>query len=72
VKNMPFVQINIIKGRSPQMKEELIKEVTNTVSNVLDAPIENVRVLINEMEPEHWGIAGVSVKKRQENSQGIE
>ncbi|MFC3884006.1 2-hydroxymuconate tautomerase [Bacillus songklensis] len=69
VKNMPFVQINIIKGRSPQMKEELIKEVTNTISNVLDAPVENVRILINEMEPEHWGIAGISVKKRQEHSQ---
>jgi 4-oxalocrotonate tautomerase len=66
---MPLIQINIIKGRSPQMKEALIKEVTNTVSRVLDAPIEKVRVLINEMEPEHWGIAGVSVKKRQEKLQ---
>ncbi|WP_409362516.1 2-hydroxymuconate tautomerase [Aneurinibacillus migulanus] len=69
VKFMPFIQINIIKGRSPEMQEKLIKEVTNTVSDVLEAPIESVRVFINEMEPAHWGIAGVSVKKRRENSQ---
>ncbi|HHY72354.1 MAG TPA: 4-oxalocrotonate tautomerase [Bacillus bacterium] len=62
---MPLIQINIIEGRSPEMKEELIKEVTKTVSRTLDAPIETVRVLINEMPPEHWGIAGESVKKKR-------
>ncbi|MBN6185380.1 2-hydroxymuconate tautomerase family protein [Aneurinibacillus sp. BA2021] len=66
---MPFIQVNIIKGRSAEKKERLIQEVTKTVSDVLEAPVESVRVLINEMEPEHWGIAGVSVKKRKENSQ---
>lgn len=66
---MPFIQINIIKGRSAEKKERLIEEVTNTVSDVLEAPVESVRVMINEMEPEHWGIAGVSAKKRKENSQ---
>lgn len=62
---MPLIQIHIIEGRSPEKKEELIKEVTKTVAATLEAPIESVRVLINEMPPEHWGIAGESVKKQR-------
>jgi 4-oxalocrotonate tautomerase len=63
---MPFIQINILKGRSPEKKEKLISEVTNIVANVLEAPVQSVRIMINELEPEHWGIAGESVKKRNE------
>ncbi|MDZ7817194.1 MAG: tautomerase family protein [Aliarcobacter sp.] len=29
----------------------------------LDAPLENLRVIINEMPKQHYGIAGKSVKK---------
>ncbi len=63
---MPFIQINLLKGRSSEKKERLIKEVTHTVSEVLDAPPETIRILINEVEPEHYGIAGESVKTRRE------
>jgi 4-oxalocrotonate tautomerase len=62
---MPFIQINILEGRAPEKKERLIREVTDLVANVLDAPVENVRVLIQEVSAEHWGIAGESVKKRR-------
>lgn len=65
---MPFIQINILEGRSPEKKERLIHDVTELVSEVLEAPKESVRVMINEMQAEHWGIAGESVKKRRENS----
>ncbi|MDR7238065.1 tautomerase family protein [Neobacillus drentensis] len=65
---MPFIQINILKGRSPEKKERLIREVSDLVSEVLESPVQNVRVMINEVEPEHWGIAGDSVKKRNEVS----
>ncbi|TDL65103.1 2-hydroxymuconate tautomerase [Neobacillus sp. YX16] len=65
---MPFIQVNMLKGRSPEKKEQLIREVTDVVSAVLDAPVQSVRIMINELEPEHWGIAGESVKKRNEVS----
>lgn len=61
---MPLIQINIVEGRPPEKKERLIREVSDLVANVLEAPVENVRVMIQEMSPEHWGIAGDSVKKR--------
>ncbi len=67
---MPFIQINILEGRTPEKKERLIREVTDLVSDVLEAPKESVRVMIQEIQPEHWGIAGESVKKRRENQNG--
>lgn len=65
---MPFIQINILEGRTPEKKERLICEVSDLVSEVLEAPIESVRVMINEMPAEHWGIAGESVAKRRRES----
>jgi 4-oxalocrotonate tautomerase len=64
---MPFIQVYLLEGRSAEKKEKLIFELTETASKVLDAPKETVRVMIQEMPLEHWGIAGESVKKRREN-----
>jgi 4-oxalocrotonate tautomerase len=68
---MPFLQLTIIEGRSPEKKEELIAELTETIHRVVDAPYENIRVSINEIPAAHWGIAGKSIKKRQEEQEGI-
>lgn len=65
---MPLIQITIVEGRTAEKKEQLILEMTETVSAVLDAPKENVRVLINEVPTTHWGIAGQSISKRKEES----
>jgi len=62
---MPFIQITFIEGRTPKQKERLIAEVSQTVSSVLDAPLETVRVCLNEIPSTHWGIAGKSIQRRQ-------
>ncbi|MGE7111042.1 4-oxalocrotonate tautomerase [Lysinibacillus sp. NPDC047702] len=62
---MPFIQITFIEGRTPEQKERLIAEVSQTVSSVLDAPLETVRVCLNEIPSTHWGIAGKSIQRRQ-------
>ncbi|WP_321312184.1 2-hydroxymuconate tautomerase [Halarcobacter sp.] len=60
---MPIATINIIEGRSDEKKEKLIESVSQAISQSLDAPIESVRIIINEMPKQHYGIAGNSVKK---------
>jgi len=60
---MPIATINIIEGRSDEKKEKLIESVSKAISQSLDAPIESVRIIINEMPKQHYGIAGNSVKK---------
>ena len=60
---MPIAQIYIMEGRSDEQKERLIEEVTKAISRSLDAPEANVRVLIDEMPKQHFGIGGQSAKK---------
>ncbi|OZC37029.1 2-hydroxymuconate tautomerase [Marinobacter vinifirmus] len=61
---MPIAQINILEGRADEQKEALIHEVTDAIVRSLDAPVESVRVIINEMPKQHFGIAGQSAKQR--------
>lgn len=60
---MPLIQVQIIEGRPEEKVEELIKNITDTVSETLDAPKENIRVIVNEIPNTHWGIGGESAKK---------
>ena len=59
---MPIAQINIIEGRTDEQKEMLIREVSDAISHSLGAPLESVRVIINEMPKQHFGIGGTSAK----------
>ena len=60
---MPIAQINILEGRTDAQQEALIKEVSEAIVRSLDAPIESVRVIINEMPKQHFGIGGRSAEK---------
>ncbi|MGH1463227.1 MAG: 2-hydroxymuconate tautomerase [Neptuniibacter sp.] len=60
---MPILQANIMEGRSDEQKERLIEELTEACMRALDAPKQSVRVIINEMPKQHFGIGGESAKK---------
>lgn len=62
---MPIIEVKLFGELSVEHKEQLIKEASDTVANVLNLPLSTVRVLIQELPQENWGIAGESVKKRQ-------
>jgi 4-oxalocrotonate tautomerase len=60
---MPIVTINMLKRKDKNKKKELIKNVTDAVTETLEIPAETVRVILNEMEDEHYGIAGLPVRE---------
>ncbi|MBS97490.1 MAG: 2-hydroxymuconate tautomerase [Oceanospirillaceae bacterium] len=60
---MPVAQLHIMEGRSDEMKERLIDEVSEAIARSLEAPKESVRVIITEMPKQHFGIGGQSAKK---------
>ncbi|RBQ27468.1 2-hydroxymuconate tautomerase [Arcobacter sp. CECT 9188] len=60
---MPIITINMIEGRSDEQKELLIEKVSLAVNEAIASPIESIRVIINEMPKQHFGIAGKSAKK---------
>ena len=61
---MPFIQVSIIEGRSKEKVAEVIQNITQTVSETLDAPVENIRVLVTEIPKTHWGKAGKPISEQ--------
>jgi len=55
---MPIVTVNVLEGRSPERIEKMIAEVSEAAARSLDAPIETVRVMVNEMPAHTFGIGG--------------
>jgi 4-oxalocrotonate tautomerase len=65
---MPIVQFNLMTGRSVETKRQLMKEVTETVSRVLEVPPEKVRILIHEMQENDFAVAGTTFGEMREGT----
>ena len=59
---MPFAQIYMIEGRTEEQKRAVIEKVSAALVEATGTPITNVRVWIQDVPKENWGIAGVSAK----------
>jgi 4-oxalocrotonate tautomerase len=56
--HMPIIRIDLLAGRAPERKAELIRRVTEAVVASLGVQAGQVRVLLQEYPPEHWAVAG--------------
>jgi 4-oxalocrotonate tautomerase len=57
---MPIINVALLEGRSTEAKAALIRRLTDAVVETIGVPRDAVRVLLNEVRPEHWGAAGVT------------
>ncbi|MBU9724312.1 MULTISPECIES: 2-hydroxymuconate tautomerase [Bacillaceae] len=55
---MPIVTVKMLEGRSDDQKRALVEKVTEAVSETTNAPKERVSVVIEEMSPANFGVAG--------------
>ncbi|MEI6109353.1 MAG: 2-hydroxymuconate tautomerase family protein [Actinomycetes bacterium] len=65
---MPFITVQLIEGRTVEQKHALIKEISEAAIRVLDADPDNVRIVINEVTADDWGVAGVPVAVTRANA----
>ena len=56
---MPILQVEILKGRTVEQKREMVRKVTDAVTETLNCPKEAVSIIIREMEWENFAKAGV-------------
>lgn len=64
---MPYVNIKITReGASARQKAELIKGVTQLLSDILGKNPQTTVVVIDEVETDNWGIGGESVTVRRQ------
>jgi 4-oxalocrotonate tautomerase len=61
---MPIVQISLLPGRTPEKKEELIKNVTNAIADTLQIPKDRVHIVLHEVPKENIGDGGVPLSKK--------
>ena len=57
---MPYVNVRITKdGVTAAQKAQIVAEITDTLGRVLGKRPEHTHVIIDEVEPENWGFAGL-------------
>jgi 4-oxalocrotonate tautomerase len=54
---MPFVQVNLWAGQTPETKKKIIQDITKVFTD-LDIPPQAITIMINEIPLENWATAG--------------
>jgi 4-oxalocrotonate tautomerase len=62
---MPIATIHIVEGRDMEKKRRLIAAVSEAIAISLDAPPASIRVLIQEVPAELWGVGQQTVAERR-------
>lgn len=61
---MPTIQVEILKGRSPEKINKMIKEITVACANALQCPNDSVKIIVREMEHTHYAVGGVTWEEK--------
>lgn len=56
---MPYINLQVLKGMSRQQKDQIVKQVTETLVAVLDKKPEHIHIVIQEIDEENWGFGGM-------------
>lgn len=62
---MPLVEIHLLEGRTDDQKKALLAAVTAAVHDSIGAPLESIRVWIQEFSQKEFMIAGVLAADRE-------
>ena len=58
---MPVVQVYMYKGRSKEVKKELVRRITKDFQEVAKVPPEALHILFHDVDNEDWGTKGTLV-----------
>ncbi len=61
---MPVIQVTMLEGRSPEQKREFMARLTSAATEALGSKPESVRVILNEVSADDFGVAGVPISQR--------
>lgn len=55
---MPIVRVEMLAGRSPELKQTLAAEMTALVSRLCQSDPEHIYVMFSDVQPQDWAVAG--------------
>lgn len=69
---MPFVNVKITRdGVTAAQKAEIVADITATLQRVLGKRPEHTHIVIDEVDPENWGYAGMlTTEYRRQQAKG--
>ncbi len=53
---MPIIHVTLVQGRDEEKIQQFIRQVAQVASQTLDAPIQTVRVMVNEVPPTRFAV----------------
>jgi 4-oxalocrotonate tautomerase len=56
---MPYINVQITKGASREQKSKIVRDMTDSLVNILDKKPEHIHIVIQEIEEENWGFEGL-------------
>lgn len=57
---MPYVNVKITKdGVTKAQKQQIVQDITASLVNTLGKQPEHIHIVIDEIDPENWGFAGM-------------
>jgi 4-oxalocrotonate tautomerase len=62
---MPLIEIHLLEGRTDEQKKALLTAVTAAVHDSIGAPLDSIRVWVQEFSPKEYMIAGVLAVERK-------
>ena len=68
---MPYVNVKITRdGVTAEQKAQIVAEITQTLQRVLGKRPEHTHIVIDEIDPENWGFAGMLTTEYRKQSNG--
>ncbi len=62
---MPFIDVTLVEGRSPEQLRSLVTKLTDAAVEAVGAPRESIRVVIREVPATHWAAGDVTIAERR-------
>jgi 4-oxalocrotonate tautomerase len=55
---MPIVRVEMLAGRSPELKQRLAAEMTALVARLCNSDPSHIYVMVSDVQPQDWAVAG--------------
>ncbi|MBY0264940.1 MAG: 4-oxalocrotonate tautomerase family protein [Burkholderiales bacterium] len=61
---MPFAQLYVAEGRTPEQKKVLIEKVTQAFVDAVGVKPESVWITVQDIPKNSWGVGGKTLAER--------
>ena len=65
---MPIINVQMMRGRTPEQLRALIRGLAEATIEALAVPEQSIRIVVNEVDPDHWGMGRISRAERDRDA----